>query len=36
VYINKGTNGTSYRIGTPTKEIIAAGLKATGNLVYTS
>ena len=36
VYINKDAKGTSYRIGTPTKEIIAAGLKATGNLVYTS
>jgi hypothetical protein len=36
VYINKQTDGTSYRIGTPTKEIIAAGLKATGNIVYAS
>jgi hypothetical protein len=36
VYINKTAKGTSYKIGTPTKEIIAAGLAATGNLVYTS
>lgn len=36
VYINKSTNGTSYRIGAPTKEIIAAGLAATGQIVYTS
>ena len=36
VYINKTNKGTSYKIGTPTKEIIAAGLAATGNLVYTS
>jgi len=36
VYINKTGNGTSYRIGTPTKEIIAAGLAATGQIVYTS
>jgi len=36
VYINKSTNGTSYRIGAPTKEIIAAGLAATGQIVYNS
>jgi len=36
VYINKTGNGTSYRIGTPTKEIIAAGLAATGQIVYNS
>ena len=36
VYINKTGNGTSYRIGAPTKEIIAAGLAATGQLVYTN
>ena len=36
VYINKSTNGTSYRIGAPTKEIISAGLAATGQIVYTS
>ena len=36
VYINKTNKGTSYKIGTPTKEIIAAGLAATNNLVYTS
>ena len=36
VYINKTGNGTSYRIGAPTKEIIAAGLAATGQIVYTS
>jgi len=36
VYINKDSKGTSYRIGTPTKEIIAAGLAATGQIVYTS
>ena len=26
IYINKCANGTSYRIGTPTKAIIAAGI----------
>lgn len=36
VYINKTGNGTSYRIGAPTKEIIAAGLAATGQLVYSN
>jgi len=36
VYINKDSKGTSYRIGAPTKEIIAAGLAATGQLVYTN
>ena len=36
VYINKDSKGTSYRIGTPTKDIIAAGLAATGQLVYSS
>ena len=36
VYINKTNKGTSYKIGAPTKEIIAAGLAATTNLVYTS
>ena len=28
VYINKSSNGTSYRIGTPSKAIVAAGLMA--------
>ena len=27
VYINQTSNGTSYRLGTPTKAIIAAGVK---------
>ena len=36
VYINKTNKGTSYKMGAPTKEIIAAGLAATTNLVYTS
>ena len=27
VYINKTSNGTSYRMGTPTKAILAAGVK---------
>jgi len=27
IYINKGVKGTSYRIGTPTRAIIAAGIK---------
>ena len=27
IYVNKSVNGTSYRIGTPTKAIIAAGIK---------
>jgi hypothetical protein len=26
VYINKGSKGTSYRIGEPTRAIIAAGI----------
>ena len=26
VYINKTSNGTSYRLGTPTKNIISAGI----------
>ena len=34
VYINKTTTGTSYRIGTPSKAIIAAGLKALDGAVY--
>ena len=34
VYINKTTRGTSYRIGTPSKAIIAAGLKALDGVVY--
>ena len=28
VYINKSSTGTSYRIGTPSKAIVAAGLMA--------
>ena len=27
VYINKTSNGTSYRLGTPTKNIISAGIR---------
>ena len=27
IYVNKSVNGTSYRIGTPTRAIIAAGIK---------
>ena len=27
VYINKTDKGTSYRLGTPTKSIIAAGIR---------
>ena len=27
IYINKSTNGTSYRLGAPTKSIIAAGIR---------
>ena len=27
VYINQTSNGTSYRLGTPTKAILAAGMK---------
>ena len=27
IYVNRSVNGTSYRIGTPTKAIIAAGIK---------
>ena len=27
VYINQTSNGTSYRLGTPTKSIIAAGIR---------
>lgn len=27
IYVNQTTNGTSYRMGTPTKAIIAAGIK---------
>tara|TARA_R110002050_G_scaffold12351_1_gene40596 strand:- start:922 stop:1239 length:318 start_codon:yes stop_codon:yes gene_type:complete len=27
VYINQTSNGTSYRLGTPTKAILAAGVK---------
>ena len=27
VYINKTSNGTTYRMGTPTKAILAAGVK---------
>jgi len=34
VYINKSTSGTSYRIGTPTKEIIAAGINSVYGSVY--
>ena len=34
VYINKSTTGTSYRIGTPSKALIAAGFAAMeGNAV---
>ena len=28
IYINESTKGTSYRLGTPTKSIIAAGIKS--------
>ena len=27
IYVNRSVNGTSYRIGTPTKAIIAAGIQ---------
>ena len=27
IYINKSTDGTSYRLGAPTKSIIAAGIR---------
>ena len=27
IYINKSSSGTSYRLGTPTKAIIAAGIQ---------
>ena len=27
IYVNKSTKGTSYRLGTPTKTIIAAGIR---------
>jgi|TARA_B110000438_G_scaffold284902_1_gene314432 hypothetical protein len=27
IYVNKSTKGTSYRLGTPTKSIIAAGIR---------
>jgi len=27
IYINNSSNGTSYRLGTPTKSIIAAGIR---------
>jgi len=27
IYINESTKGTSYRLGTPTKSIIAAGIR---------
>tara|TARA_B100000575_G_scaffold289220_1_gene290642 strand:+ start:1007 stop:1261 length:255 start_codon:yes stop_codon:yes gene_type:complete len=34
VYINKSTKGTYYRIGTPSKAIIAAGFAALEPSVY--
>ena len=34
VYINKSSNGTSYRIGTPSKAIVAAGLMALEGQAY--
>ena len=34
VYINKTKNGTSYRIGTPSKALIAAGFTALDPAVY--
>ena len=36
IYINKSSKGTSYRIGTPSKAIIAAGIqKLYGKSLYT-
>jgi|TARA_B110000259_G_scaffold122838_1_gene139289 hypothetical protein len=32
VYINQTSNGTSYRLGTPTKAILAAGAKKVKNV----
>ena len=32
VYINQTSNGTSYRLGTPTKAILAAGVKKVKNV----
>ena len=34
VYINKSSKGTSYRIGTPSKAIVAAGLMALEGQAY--
>ena len=34
VYINKSKAGTSYRIGTPSKAIVAAGLMALDGQAY--
>ena len=34
VYINKSSTGTSYRIGTPSKAIVAAGLMALEGQAY--
>ena len=34
VYINKSASGTSYRIGAPTKAIIAAGINSVYGSVY--
>ena len=36
IYTNDTAKGVAYRMGTPSKEIIAAGLAATGQLVYTN
>ena len=34
LYINKSSKGTSYRIGTPSKAIVAAGLMALEGQAY--
>ena len=34
IYINKSANGTSYRVGEPTKAIIAAGIKKLYGIHY--
>ena len=34
IYINKSANGTSYRVGEPTKAIIAAGIKKLYGIDY--
>jgi hypothetical protein len=34
IYINKTAQGTSYRLGTPSKAIIAAGIKKLYGIQY--